>query len=70
MAGRHRRREGDPESLAGSNATSWPDWSERMNYILHLFEQNHTNPELYNTDRIDVDLDDVGWLEDGALPRG
>ena len=41
-----------------------------MNYILHLFEQNHTNPELYNTDRIDVDLDDVGWLEDGALPRG
>jgi hypothetical protein len=62
--------QGDPESLAGSNATSWPDWSERMNYILHLFEQNHTNPELYNTDRIDVDLDDVGWLEDGALPRG
>ncbi len=62
--------QGDPESLAGSNATSWPDWSERMNYILHLFEQNHTNPELFNTDRIDVDLDDVTWLEDGALPRG
>jgi hypothetical protein len=60
----------DPESLHGSDASSWPDWEERMNYILRLFEQNHTNPALYRTGRIGVDLDDVTWLEPEARPGG
>lgn len=60
----------DPESLHGSDASSWPDWEERMNYILRLFEQNHTNPALYRTGRIGVDLDDVSWLDPEARPGG
>lgn len=57
-----------PDSLRGSGASSWPDWNERMNYILHLFEQNHTNPELYNTDRIAVGFENVEWLSPDARP--
>jgi hypothetical protein len=60
----------DPESLEGSNASSWPDWNERMNYIVHLFEQNHANPELFNTDSINVGFENVDWLADDARPRG
>lgn len=60
----------DPDSLHDSDASSWVDWEERMNYIAHLFEQNHTNPALFDTTSIGVDLDDVSWLEPEARPRG
>jgi hypothetical protein len=58
----------DPEGLRGSGASSWPDWEERMYAILRLFEQYHTDPELFNTGRIEVSLDEVGWLDEGARP--
>jgi hypothetical protein len=58
----------DPESLAGSGASSWPDWNERMNAILRLFEQYHTDPELFDTEQIRVSLDNVDWLEPSARP--
>jgi hypothetical protein len=60
----------DPDSLQDSDASSWTNWNERMNYILHLFEQNHTNREIWRTDRIGVGFDNVGWLEEGARPVG
>jgi hypothetical protein len=60
----------DPDSLHGSDASSWADWEERMNYIAHLFEQNHTNPALFDTTSIGVDLDNVSWLDPEARPRG
>ena len=60
----------DPDSLQGSDASSWTDWEERMNYIAHLFEQNHTNREIWRTDRIGVGWNNVPWLEDGARPVG
>ena len=61
---------GDPEGLRGSNATSWPDWNERMNYILHLFEQNHTNPQVWDTDTIGAGLENVDWLVPEARAGG
>ena len=60
----------DPDSLQDSDASSWTDWEERMNYIAHLFEQNHTNREIWRTDRIGVGWNNVPWLEDGARPVG
>jgi hypothetical protein len=60
----------DPDSLSGSGASSWPDWEERMNAISRLFEQYHTDPQLFFTDRIHVSLDNVGWLDPEARPGG
>jgi hypothetical protein len=55
---------GDPDSPEGSGADSWPDRNERMYFILKLFEQNHTNPQLYETGRRGLELDDVDWLHE------
>ena len=41
-----------------------------MNYIVHLFEQHHTDPALFDTNRIHVDLHDVTWLDPEAVPVG
>jgi hypothetical protein len=59
----------DPDSLEGSGASSWPDWSERMNSILRLFEQNHTNRRLFDTGSIDASLTEIEWLDDAVIPR-
>ena len=59
-----------PRAWRGSNATSWPDWNERMNYILHLFEQNHTNPQVWDTDTIGAGLENVDWLVPEARAGG
>ncbi|MFV0308990.1 MAG: hypothetical protein ACK5OX_14735 [Desertimonas sp.] len=60
----------NPDSLAGSGASSWPDWEERMNAILRLFEQNHTSDRLFDTSRNDIPMDDVGWLDPMVSPGG
>jgi hypothetical protein len=60
----------DPDSLQDSDASSWTNWNERMNYIAHLFEQNHTNREIWRTDRIGVGFDKIPWLVDGTRPVG
>jgi hypothetical protein len=58
------------DSLHGSGASSWPDWNERMNYIVHLFEQHHTDPKVFDTSPINVGFDNVGWLDPSARPHG
>ena len=40
-----------------------------MNAILRLFEQNHTNIRLFDTDNIDFTLEEIDWLDDAATPR-
>lgn len=44
----------------GPNA--WIDPHERMWFILKLFEQNLTNPRLYETDDRGLGLDAIAWL--------
>ncbi|HEY3141447.1 MAG TPA: hypothetical protein VGJ86_09965 [Acidimicrobiales bacterium] len=56
----------DPDSMLGTGATSWPDRSERMWYILKLFEQHHTDRELYRTADMNMNLDDIDWLEEAT----
>ena len=58
----------NPDSLAGSGASSWPDWSERMHAILRLFEQNHTNPKLFDTPA-DIELGEITWLDAAVVPQ-
>jgi hypothetical protein len=60
----------DPDGSAGSGASSWPDWEERMNFLLKMFEQYHTDPSVFETDRIHASFDNVGWLNDDARPHG
>ena len=56
-------------TASGTDASSWTDWAERMNYIPRLFEQNHTNIRLFDTDNIDFTLEEIVRLDDAATPR-
>jgi hypothetical protein len=53
-----------PASLAGTGASAWTDRDERMWTIVKLFQETHTDFELYNTTRIEVGFDqgDNSWL--------
>jgi hypothetical protein len=52
-----------PDSTEGSGASSWQDRNERMYYIVTLFEQNHSSPDLYQTERFPIPLSEVRWLD-------
>lgn len=52
-----------PDSPQGSGAESWTDRNERMYYILKLFEQHHTDPQLYRNDELELDMGHVEWLD-------
>jgi len=45
---------GDGIDLSGTGAIEWNDWHERQWYISNLFQQMHTDPEMFNH------LDDFG----------
>ncbi|MGH8908064.1 MAG: hypothetical protein ACRD0K_16500 [Egibacteraceae bacterium] len=57
----------DPDGLAGSGATAWTDYNERMWAILKLYEQTHTDPTVFPGPK-GLSFDDYGWLESGAQP--
>jgi hypothetical protein len=59
----------DPDSLAGTGASSWMDPNERMWAIARMFEQLHVDPVLYETERIGAPLSEIDWLDDEARPR-
>ena len=59
----------NPESLAGSGTSSWPDWEERMHAVLRLFEQNHTAPgALFDTLDV-IELGEITWLDAAVVPQ-
>lgn len=54
----------DPDSLTATGATSWPNRDERMYMLSHLFEQQHTNPQLWQaSEDLGVSYDTLDWLD-------
>lgn len=53
-----------PATLAGTGAGAWTDRDERMWTIVKLFQETHTDFELYDTTRIGVGFDQGhnSWL--------
>jgi hypothetical protein len=51
------------DGLRGTGATAWTDRNERMWYITKLFEQHHTDPQLYRTAERGLTLGQVPWLD-------
>lgn len=60
----------DADTLQASGASSWPDRDERMYMLAHLFEQQHTNPELWNTATLESGYGSLDWLDErtGLVP--
>lgn len=44
------RLDPDPDSLTGSGATDWSEWSERMHFVAELFRCYQEDPELLRMD--------------------